>query len=90
VDDVFGVIAHPVRRTLLERLAGGERRVTELAVALPVTRSAVSQHLRRMRETGLVTEHRRGRHRYYVLQRDRLGEVERWLGGLDRLAGSDQ
>jgi len=84
VDDVFGVLAHPVRRQLLERLAAGERRVTDLAGPVTVSRSAVSQHLRLMRSVGVVTERRAGRERYYRLERDRLGEVERWLMRIDR------
>jgi DNA-binding transcriptional ArsR family regulator len=84
VDDVFGVLAHPVRRQLLERLAGGEQRVTDLAGPMTVSRSAVSQHLGLMRNVGVVTERRAGRERYYRLERDRLGEVESWLVRIDR------
>jgi DNA-binding transcriptional ArsR family regulator len=83
VDDVFGVISHPLRRTLLERLALGESRVTELAARLPVSRPAVSQHLRLMLDVGIVAERRDGRDRYYSLQRDRLEEVDQWLTRLD-------
>ena len=84
IDDVFGVLAHPVRRELLERLARGERRVSDLAGPLPVTRSAVSQHLRLMLDVGVVAERREGRERYYRLRRARLREVERWLARIDR------
>ena len=84
VDDVFGVLAHPVRRELLERLAAGERRVTDLAGPVAISRSAVSQHLRLMRNVGVVAERRAGRERYYRLERDRLGEVESWLMRIDR------
>jgi DNA-binding transcriptional ArsR family regulator len=87
VEDAFGVIAHPLRRALLERLAVGEFSVTELAERLPVTRPAVSQHLRLMLEVGIVTERRRGRFRYYSLPRHSLGEVDRWLARLDDLVG---
>jgi len=83
VEDAFGVISHPLRRTLLERLAGGESRVTELAARLPVSRPAVSQHLRLMLDVGIVAERRDGRDRYYSLRRDRLEEVDRWLARLD-------
>jgi DNA-binding transcriptional ArsR family regulator len=83
VDDAFGVISHPLRRTLLERLAVGESRVTELAALLPVSRPAVSQHLRLMLDVGMVTERRHGRDRYYSLRRDRLDEVDEWLARLD-------
>ena len=84
IDDVFGVIVHPVRRQLLERLAAGERRVTDLAGPLPVSRSAVSQHLRLMLRLGVVAERRDGRERYYRLEREGLTEVERWLERIDR------
>lgn len=83
VGDAFGVIAHPLRRTLLERLARGERRVSDLAEPLPVSRSAVSQHLRLMLEAGVVVERRDGRERYYALRRDALDEVGRFLGRID-------
>jgi DNA-binding transcriptional ArsR family regulator len=84
VDDVFGVIVHPVRRQLLERLAAGEGRVTDLAGPLPISRSAVSQHLRLMLRLGVVAERRDGRERYYRLERERLNEVEDWLERIDR------
>jgi len=83
VDDAFGVIAHPLRRALLQRLAVGEARVTELAALVPVSRPAVSQHLRLMLAAGVVVERRQGRERYYTLRRDRLGDVDRWLARLD-------
>ena len=87
VDDAFGVIAHPIRRELLERLAGGESRVTELAARLPISRPAVSQHLRVMLAVGVVTERREGRAHYYALRRDRLEDVDRWLARLDEFWG---
>jgi DNA-binding transcriptional ArsR family regulator len=83
LDDAFGVIAHPLRRELLQRLAGGEARVGELAELVPVSRPAVSQHLRLMLAAGVVVERRQGRERYYSLRRDRLGDVDRWLARLD-------
>lgn len=84
VEDVYGVLAHPVRRQLLERLAAGERRVSDLAAPLPVSRSAVSQHLRLMLRVGVVAERRDGRGRYYRLERAPLDEVEGWLASVDR------
>ena len=50
---------------------------------MPVSRPAVSQHLRMMLDVGIVTERRDGRERHYSLRRDRLGDVERWLRRLD-------
>jgi len=57
--------------------------VTELAAGMPVSRPAISQHLRLMLDVGVVRERRAGRERYYSLSRDRLGEVDRWLARLD-------
>ena len=67
VADVFGVAAHPVRRAIMQRLATGEKRVTDLAVRLPVSRPAVSQHLRVLKEAGLVAERAAGTRRIYRL-----------------------
>jgi DNA-binding transcriptional ArsR family regulator len=84
VEDAFGVLAHPVRRMLLERLARNEGRAGDLADRLPVSRSAVSQHLRLMLELGVVAERRAGRERYYSLRPEALTEVGAWLGRLDQ------
>jgi DNA-binding transcriptional ArsR family regulator len=84
VVDVFGALAHPIRRRLVIDLAGGEKAVRELAAPLPVTRPAVSQHLAVLREVGLVTEERAGRERRYRLRRDSLNELRVWLATLDR------
>lgn len=81
--DAFGVLAHPVRRELLERLGCGEQRASDLALGLPVSRSATSQHLRLMLSVGTVSERRAGRERYYSLQRDGLVAVDQWLARLD-------
>ncbi len=68
---------------LLERLAAGESRVTELAAGVAVSRPAVSQHLRLMLDVGVVSERRDGRDRYYSLRRDSLDEIDLWLARLD-------
>jgi len=73
----------PVGRQLLERLAAGERRVTDLAGSLPVSRPAVSQHQRLMLSLGVVAERRAGRERLYRLEREGLRDVEGWLERLD-------
>ena len=83
VDDVFGVLAHPVRRELLQTLARSEGRASDLARRFSVSRSAVSQHLRLMLAVGVVTERRDGRERYYALRREGLRDVDDWLGALD-------
>src|SRR4029079_9418686 len=82
VDDAFGVLAHPVRRELLRRLARDERRASDLAQRLPLSRSAVSQHLRLMLAVGVVAERLSGRERYYSLRPEGLVEVSDWLAEL--------
>ena len=87
VEDAFGVLAHPARRELLQRLAHEESRASDLALHLPVSRSAVSQHLRLMLSVGVVSERREGRERFYSLQRAQLREVDDWLANLDDFWG---
>jgi DNA-binding transcriptional ArsR family regulator len=63
------------RRQILERLRRGPRAVGELAAELPVSRPAVSQHLRVLKEAGLVTERRNGTRRLYRVDHECLAEV---------------
>ncbi len=72
----------PTRRAIVERLHAGPRAVGELAEELPVSRPAVSQHLRVLREAGLVTERRAGARRVYRLDPAGLAELR---GSIDRL-----
>jgi DNA-binding transcriptional ArsR family regulator len=62
---VLDALGDPTRRTIFERLRHGPRCVCELAAGLPVTRPAVSQHLKVLKEAGLVVDRPRGRRRYY-------------------------
>lgn len=82
--DVFTAIAHPVRRQILDRLAEGAESASHLAEPFGMSRPAVSQHLRVLRDAGLVTEERRGRERHYRLQPERLYEVRAWMRTYDR------
>ena len=68
-------LGDPTRRSIFERLRRGARSVTELADELPVSRPAVSQHLRVLKEAGLVRERRDGTRRLYRIDPDGLGEV---------------
>ena len=77
--DVFTAIAHPVRRALLDRLVAGDQPVNRLAEGFAMSRPAISQHLRVLREAGLVAERRSGREHRYRLQPERLEEVRDWL-----------
>ncbi|HEV7217023.1 MAG TPA: metalloregulator ArsR/SmtB family transcription factor [Chloroflexota bacterium] len=82
--DVFQAIADPTRRGLLEMVAGGERPVKALAESFQMTRPAVSQHLRVLRDAGLVTERRVGRERRYRLRAGPLREVRDWVRQYDK------
>jgi DNA-binding transcriptional ArsR family regulator len=68
-------LGDPTRRSIFERLRRGARSVTELADELPVSRPAVSQHLRVLKDAGLVRERRDGTRRLYRIDPDGLGEV---------------
>ena len=68
-------LGDPTRRAIFERLRSGPRAVGELADELPVSRPAVSQHLRVLKEAGLVTERRNGTRRLYRVDPDGVGEL---------------
>ena len=63
--DGWTALGDPTRRAIFERLAGGPRAVGELASELPVSRPAVSQHLKVLKDAGLVTDRRAGNRRVY-------------------------
>ncbi len=77
--EVVQALADPVRRAILERLAGGEVGAGEIAAAFPVSRPAISRHLRVLRETGLVTSRVSAQQRIYALDRRPLAELDVWL-----------
>jgi DNA-binding transcriptional ArsR family regulator len=72
-------LGDPTRRAIFERLRGGPRSVGELAAALPVSRPAVSQHLRVLKEAGLVTERRNGTRRIYRVEPRGLAELRDYI-----------
>jgi len=72
-------LGDPTRRRIFELLQKGPRAVGELAGELPVSRPAVSQHLRVLKEAGLVTERREGTRRIYRLDPDGLGELRTYF-----------
>ena len=72
-------LGDPTRRAIFEQLRSGARSVGEIAAELPVSRPAVSQHLRVLKEAGLVTERRNGTRRLYRLNPDGLGELRRYV-----------
>src|SRR5918911_4133072 len=73
--DPFVALADPTRRKVFERLREGPRPVGEIARGLPVSRPAVSQHLRVLKEAGLVRERRAGTRNFYSVNGDGLAEL---------------
>jgi DNA-binding transcriptional ArsR family regulator len=72
-------LGDPTRRAIFEQLRSGSRSVGEIAAELPVSRPAVSQHLRVLKEAGLVTERRNGTRRLYRLEPEGLAELRRYV-----------
>ncbi len=75
----FAALADPTRREVFERLAAGGKSVGELAQGLPVSRPAVSQHLKVLKEAGLVTDEAEGTRRVYHIDPAGLGALRAWL-----------
>jgi DNA-binding transcriptional ArsR family regulator len=82
--DVFTAIGHPARRHMLDLLAESDRSVNAIAGHFKMSRPAVSQHLRVLLDSGLVTEQRHGRERHYHFVPDRLAPVRDWLALYER------
>ena len=78
-ESALAVLADPTRRKVFERLRAGPRPVTALAAGLPVSRPAVSQHLKALKDAGLVEERSEGVRRIYSLRREGLTELRDWL-----------
>ena len=74
-------LADPTRRAVLERLRAGGRSVTEIAAQLPVSRPAVSQHLKVLKDAGLVRDEPRGAARIYRIHAPGLADLRSWLDG---------
>ncbi len=78
-DRIFTALADPTRRAVFERVAEAPQTVGALASQLPVSRPAVSQHLKVLKEAGLVTDEARGAARVYSVDPQGLGPMRRWL-----------
>lgn len=79
-------LGDPTRHALFARLAGRPRTVNEVAGLMPVSRPAVSQHLKVLREAGLVSEERQGTSRIYRADLEALKTLRAYLDGLCREA----
>jgi DNA-binding transcriptional ArsR family regulator len=77
--DPFDALGDPNRRAIVEHLRSGDRSVRELADALPISRPAVSRHLRLLKEAGLVTDRAEGTRRLYRLHDAGIEAVRDYL-----------
>ena len=77
--DGWIALGDPTRRAIFERLADGPRSVGELARGLPVSRPAVSQHLKVLKDAGLVTGRPEGNRRVYEINADGVGVLRAYL-----------
>jgi DNA-binding transcriptional ArsR family regulator len=75
----FAALSDPTRRRVLERLAEGPCAVGEIAEGLPVSRPAVSQHLKVLKDAGLVSDRQDGARRIYAIDPRGLGAMRAWL-----------
>ncbi len=80
--DPFSAIADPTRRQILTRLRAGPETVGKLAENIPVSRPAVSQHLKVLREAGLVSVTPQGTANIYALNKDGFVEILRWIDAM--------
>lgn len=89
--DAWALLGDASRRSIIERLSNGPCTVTELADDMPISRPAVSQHLKVLREAGIVHDAPQGRNRVYSIDAQRLNRYRRqldqfWSDALDNLA----
>jgi DNA-binding transcriptional ArsR family regulator len=75
----FSVLADPTRRRVFEKLGSGPKSVGAIARGLPVSRPAVSQHLRVLKDAGLVSDRAEGTRRVYSIDPHGLGALRKWL-----------
>jgi DNA-binding transcriptional ArsR family regulator len=76
---IFRALADPTRRAVYERLAAGEMNVTELKAGFSVSQPAISQHLAALRNGGLVSQRKDGRHVYYRAKPAGMNPLINWL-----------
>jgi DNA-binding transcriptional ArsR family regulator len=78
-ESALAALADPTRRVVFERLLSGKASVGEIAMGMPVSRPAVSQHLKVLKKAGLVRDRAEGVRRVYELDLDGLAELRAWL-----------
>src|ERR1017187_561174 len=80
--DPFEALGDPNRREILRLLSAGDKPVQEIAAAMPISRPAVSRHLRLLKDAGMVTEQAQGTRRIYHLQDQGMRAVQDYLEGV--------
>jgi DNA-binding transcriptional ArsR family regulator len=78
-EQAFTALADPTRRRVFEKLSSGPKSVGAIARGLPVSRPAVSQHLRVLKDAGLVADRPEGTRRVYSIDPHGLGALRKWL-----------
>ena len=85
IDKVFGALADPTRRAVVQRLGHGPASVSDLAVAFPITLPSFMKHVQTLESSGLIRTRKSGRVRICELDRDRLALVDGWLAQQRRI-----
>ena len=80
-DRALAALADPTRRRIFERLGSGPQSVGAIARRMPISRPAVSQHLKVLKEAGLVADRPEGTRRVYYIDPEGLGALRAWLDG---------
>ena len=84
LDAALAAVSDPTRRAILDRLARGSARVTDLAEPFAMSLNAVSKHVKVLESAGLVRRRRRGREHVLTLDAKPIREVARWAAGYER------
>jgi DNA-binding transcriptional ArsR family regulator len=79
---ILAALGDPTRRQILDQLRDGPRAVGEIANGMPISRPAVSQHLKVLKDSGLVAETRQGTRHYFAIAPEGIGELRSYLDGL--------
>ena len=90
MDEAAAAIADPIRREILTMLRGTRLTAGDIAARFPISRPAISRHLRVLRDSGLVHDDLVGRQRYYSVDPAPLRELRSWIDTLDRPTGWEQ
>ncbi|MGP1249707.1 ArsR/SmtB family transcription factor [Serratia sp. CY33802] len=78
-NDIFKALADPTRRGIFDKLAAGSMNASALREGLPISQSAMSQHLAVLRNAGLIREAKQGRCVNYQVDPDGLAQIAQWL-----------